>query len=732
MSETEQIEKSDVMKPSVEGGQFQKLPFRMHPRVFESLGKDLVTNDVVAVIELVKNSYDAYARNVWVRFRENESYGRYLEIEDDGQGMTKEILEDVWCLVATPFKAKNPLMRRGESRRRVVGEKGLGRLSALRLGNRLRMLTQTEGSPCWEVQINWAELLKADNLSESFMNYRPYNHESPFTESGSGTLLTIYDLNNAWDQSCIFDLQNNLARLISPFAQAEEFNIFFSDFQETLFSDLKVQSHEFLKNPKYKIIGNVDKEGIINAQYEFAPIMAIGVVRKKPLSVKWKTILRAPENKNKLTSLFSESPNCGPFDFEIRAWDIASDDTGEIAKRFKLKKDEIRKAISAHKGISIYRDGVLVLPKSDNTRDWMGLDLRRVSRTGKRLSTNQIVGYVSISAESNPQIRDTSDRERLVSCTEVTEFEVILTTIIAKLENERDSDRREPEKEKSKTKSLFDELSASNLLGQVTEISKQGGQASEIVPMVKEHKKQLEITKDTLQKRFIYYSRLATIGSIAAMLVHEIRNRTTVIGSFLEFVKQHSKSLKGTWKVKHDRAIKAVESLEHLSDTFLPLASRSFNREKRHHSILEERIKKCLEIRKEIMSNLNIKCHVPESQTQIAVDPGELDAIILNLLANSEYWLDSSPKDHREIEFCLKPISGGRRVRVSVHDTGPGIDKDDVEKIFWPGVTSKPDGIGMGLTVASELIAAYGGNMSTMHPGQRGGASFMFDLPVQK
>ena len=63
---------------------------------------------------------------------------------------------------------------------------------------------------------------------------------------------------------------------------------------------------------------------------------------------------------------------------------------------------------------------------------------------------------------------------------------------------------------------------------------------------------------------------------------------------------------------------------------------------------------------------------------------------------------------------------------------GPGIDDDDVEKVFWPGVTSKPDGIGMGLTVVSELVAAYGGNVLTIHPGEIGGASFMFDLPVRK
>ena len=732
MSETKQMEKSAATTPNIEGDKFRKLPFRMHPRVFESLGKDLVTNDVVAIIELVKNSYDAYARNVWVRFRYEESCGRYLEIEDDGQGMTKEMLEEVWCLVATPFKAQNPLTERGERRRRVAGEKGLGRLSALRLGGELRMLTKAENFPCWEVRVDWTKLLEADDFSESFMEYRSYDQESPFSDSGSGTLLTIYDLKSNWDKSHLRDLQNNLARLISPFVQAEEFNIFFSGFQETLFDNLKVQPHSFLKNPKYRISGNVDEEGNVKAEYEFAPIMATEAIRKKQLEVKWKTILGARENRDKLSSMFSEKPNCGPFDFEVRAWDIAPEDTGEIANRFKLKKDEIRKTISAHKGISIYRDGVLVMPKSDNTRDWMGLDLRRISRTGKRLSTNQIVGYVSISAESNPQIRDTSDRERLVACREVAEFEATLRTVIAKLENERDADRREPEKEKRATKSLFDELSATHLMGKVAEISERGGQASEIVPVVEAHQKQLDSAKDTLRKRFVYYSRLATIGSIAAMLVHEIRNRTTIIGNFLAFARKHSGSLKGNWKSKLDRTDKAVESLEHLSDTFLPLASRNFRREKQRNCVLEERIANCVDIRKEIMSRLSIKCLVPKSKTDVAVNPGELDAIMLNLLTNAEFWLDSTPKDQREIEFRIDPIRGGRRIRVSVHDTGAGIHKDDVEKVFWPGVTGKPDGIGMGLTVASELVATYGGEMATVHPGQRGGASFVFDLPTQE
>ena len=84
------------------GNAFESIQLRMHPRVFAALGKDLVTNDVVAVIELVKNSYDAFAHNVWVEFGHSELEGLYLEIRDDGTGMTRQVIENEWCLVATP------------------------------------------------------------------------------------------------------------------------------------------------------------------------------------------------------------------------------------------------------------------------------------------------------------------------------------------------------------------------------------------------------------------------------------------------------------------------------------------------------------------------------------------------------------------------------------------------------------------------------------------------------
>jgi len=699
----------------------------MHPRVFAALGADLVTNDVVAVIELVKNSYDAFAQNVWLRFRNDPSLGIFLEIEDDGEGMTRDVIEDVWCVVATPFKELNPIVRRGRKKRRVAGEKGLGRLSVARLGERLHMLTQAAGEACWEVDVKWADISEGDDLSRSFVRCREYPGESPFRKSG--TRLRIQDLKGHWDESHISDLEENLARLISPFSDLGDFNIFLCGFGEEQTEEVKIESPEFLSKPKYSIRGNVDRAGNVRGTYRFAPI-AEGTARKNELKLTWKRIYDVIQDRTRF-QYSSDTAHCGPFSFEIRAWDIASDDTQEIAERFEFQKSQVRKAIRAHKGISVYRDDVLVLPKSDNARDWLGLDLRRVSKVGTRLSTSQLVGYVSISAKDNPQIEDTSDRERLASRIEVAEFEEILKVVVALLENERDEDRLKPDRERPMD-DLFEGLSAEELVAEVVALSEEGAEASEAIPLLRAFSSSLDSARKTIQERFVYYSRLATVGTIAQMLVHEIRNRTTAFGSFLEFVKSRF----GPFKDKdadqeYRRTDNAVNALERLADTFAPLASRAFRRRKRH-SVLEEQIRECLELQRAEIENKRVRFQVPESETIVAADPGELDAIILNLITNAVYWMGDVPQEKRELEFRLVPISGGERVRVWVHDTGPGLDAEDVEKVFWPGVTRKPGGIGMGLTVASELVAVYGGRMSTKHPGTKGGASFAFDLPIKK
>jgi signal transduction histidine kinase len=705
--------------------EFKNIPFKMHPRVFAALGADLVTNDVVALIELVKNSYDAFASNVLVKFGEHPKRGQYIEIKDDGYGMSKEVVEDVWCTVATPYRVTNTTSTSNGKVRRVSGEKGLGRLSVARLGGELSMLTKAKDGVCLQVRVSWDDISNCSEINHCFVKLREYTGEQPFKTSG--TILRIYKLKSIWNENTISDLEDNLARLLSPFSKVGDFEINLTPPGETSSEPIKIKSPPFLSKPKYRIAGNVNLKGAIDCTYSFSPIKE-GTPRLKHLSLSWSQVVEMVQEKRR-SKLSSEKFNTGPFSFEIRAWDIGADDTQEIADQFSFQKNKIRKTIGAHKGISVYRDNLLVLPKSDDARDWLGLDLRRISKIGTRLSTSQIVGYISISAEHNPNIVDTSNREGLAYSIEVAEFQELLKAAIAMMENERDIDRSKVERSKP-LDDLFSELDTSKLVDQTNDMVADGAEASDFLNIIRSHSSNLELAKKTIQERFEYYSRLATVGIIAQMIVHEIRNRTTCISAFLDLIVTRF----GPFKEKnllnsYTRARDAIQSLERLTDTFSPLASRGF-RKRRKDSILEERIKGCISLQDGDINRKHIICKIPHSKTHIAVDPGELDAVIINLSSNAIYWLGQI-EHQRELSFLIRHIEKNNRVQVHVIDNGPGIPSEIIDKIFWPGVTRRPGGIGMGLTVASEIIAEYGGKLGVGQNSPNGGAQFVFDIPLK-
>lgn len=702
-----------------------RVNFRLHPRVFDSLGSDLVTSDFVAITELVKNAYDAFADQVDISFYEDDE-GPYLEIQDNGQGMTRDTVENVWVVVATPYRKSAPVVRKGKKVRRVSGEKGLGRLSVARLGERLEMLTQNKDGLCIRVEVSWSDFSTASDLSECVAHVSEVREDIPFKTTG--TLLRIRLLRSEWTPERFDELEDHLARLLSPFSGVADFDIRL----KRLGSEgrpAKIEAPEFLNRPKYRINATLGKDGMLVVNYEFVPI-GEGTERKKTVTQKWEEVrelVKLPWARG------LPEPPCGPFTLEVRAWDIGSEDVLEIASRFELQRADIRASIRAHKGISVYRDGILVLPKSEASRDWLGLDIRRVSEVGTRLSTSQIIGYVSITAEGNPKIRDTSDRERLVDSPEVMIFEEIIRIAVGVMQREREFDRLEKRKAEKKIDDLFGGLSVEPLTTKINEVILKDGTAKDAVPIIADFGRDLQKTKDEIERRFIYYSRLATVGTLAQMLVHEVRNKTTTIGAFLDNLTRtpEFKALPEKLREFHARAVTSVTALDRLASTFAPLANRSFKRGKRF-SVAEERIAGALGLLEKPIKDLGIEVKFKAGgATALNVDPGEFDTAMLNILDNAVYWLSKVGEGERTLEIVLKKDRPGERLKIGVHDSGPGVSADDAEKIFWPGVTLKPNGIGMGLTIASEIVSTYEGQMALAQPGLLGGASFEFDFPMK-
>lgn len=337
-----------------------RIPLKMHPRVFAALGADLVTSDVVAVIELVKNSYDALASEVWLRFYNEPDGALTLEIQDDGHGMTRKIIEEVWCTVATPFRTKHTVVKAGKMRRRVSGEKGLGRLSVGRLGGNLEMHTKAERQPSWKVTVNWENLSGNDDLDSCYVECEKSAKEVASVLGSSGTILRIRNLHRQWDEETMADLEDNLSRLMTPFKVSEEFRIFLSTPENPEKNEqTAITTEKFLSKPKYLIKGSVSSTGRVTYRYVFKPLDE-RKPRRASQVLTWNQVVASAGKSAKQSLRSAKKSSCGPFDFEIRAWDLRSADTEKISDAFGIKKNQIRRAISAHKGLSVYRDGILV------------------------------------------------------------------------------------------------------------------------------------------------------------------------------------------------------------------------------------------------------------------------------------------------------------------------------------------------------------------------------------
>lgn len=701
------------------------ISMQFHPRAFSAFGADLVTNDTVAVTELVKNCYDAFAYHVEVEFGEDK-HGKFIQISDDGIGMTNDIIENSWAVIATPYKEKNPTVSRAGRVRRVSGNKGLGRFSAARLGNVMHIWTKHKEDEFFHAKMDWNSFLESNNVNDCRIQIEELPQNDIFNPTG--TILRIRKLSSEWDKTKIDELRDNLSRLVSPFKKLEQFTItLVSPFYE---APIEIKPTKLIEQPTYRIWGNVDAGGTIHWSYIFDPVNDKQHEQNRSASIPWKEACRG-FNTN---AIFLDSQDtfqdytAGPFTFEIRCWDLDNDSLDDLTRVFDLKRRAIRNIISQYKGLSIYRDDVLVLPKSNASKDWLGIDLRRISSLGTRISTSQIVGIVNISSSDNPEIRDTTDREKLVDTKEFEQFSKIIETIISQLERLRTTDKS-PEKhqEKPNINSLMAPLSAQSLVRKIEDAVEKGAQYEDILEYVKEYSAQNEKGIQNLQSRLTYYAQTASLGSVAIVILHEVLTGMTVIKRFLRRVfKEYSPFDTRTQEYFED-AEKSHERLLDVAKSFSPLYRQDLR--KTHNKCnLRAALDSSIRLIRGQKSSINVViCENDVPNLFVSMHDGELQTIFVNLLDNACYWLQKNIGE-KIIDINYEILEN--RIRITISDNGPGIKSEDAQLIFNAGVTAKPHGIGMGLAIVTELLDCYDGKIATVIPGTMEGATFVFDVPI--
>lgn len=681
---------------------------RPRARLLRTIGAELISSEVVAVIELVRNSYDADAAIVHLVFDNPEDpESATLEIRDDGHGMTREILLGPWLEPATDHKSAEGTGALGGERspkgRRRLGSKGVGRFAAQRIGSKLELRTRATGSmtelAAW---FDWTALEQGKYLDELRI---PWREQQPTHLDDQGTVLRITDLRDRWTPDRFEKLKLGLSRLISPTIE-EDFSI------EITINGAheEIQSAVDLKEAMYSVTGEVEKGGHCTIRY---------------------SDLNGDEEVWERTVLWPEDSDqtCGPFSFRIAAWDLDSAPLRYFLKQTgkKMGLRDFRKVVRDHSGIALYRDGFRILPYGEPDNDWLRLDRRRVNNPTMRLSNNQILGTIHLSADENPHLRDQTNREGLVTNEAYTHLQEAVLELLGYLETRRFAARRAMDIDwQRKTSNLpsIEGEESDRLDSLLDSIRKDGGGDADAVSEIRQA---FEDIREASAETVRYYAGMATSGQLAGLIFRQLRHPIRQVRSDLDLAIDELDHGPPSGEDLEDLGLSLKSALQHLRtmekrmEKLDPLAIGGRGRRVKDIHLCEA-LRDVLEAYEDEFDRNGVALDFEEDPELVVRTNQEIaQQVLSNLIDNALFW--ASQGEANTPIVSVRPSPRG----FSVWDTGPGIPKKMRRVIFEPHFTTRDGAHGLGLTLVKDLLKTIGGRVRLADPG-----SARFSVELQR
>jgi signal transduction histidine kinase len=648
---------------------------RPRARLVGLIGEELISDEPVAVVELVKNAYDADATTVSVTF---ERDGRTLVVADDGIGMSTDVVLDAWFEPGTVSKRR---VDHSPGGRPYQGAKGIGRFAAARLARSLLLESSTGDQRVVTVLVDWGRFDEDSYLDEILLEYETR------TQPGAtrGTTLTLEGLRQTWTESDFRRLHARLARLISPFADVRDFLI---KLEVPGFPELSgpVEPPELVLKPRYELIGTLFEDATFEGE-----VRVDGHLQK--LLPRWSIKRR------------KEPPKCGPFDVVIRAWDRDREGLQPLSQGLSMTLTEIRKTLDEYCGVSVYRNGFRVHPYGERGNDWLGLDIRSRLNPVTRLANNQVVAAVRISREGNPQLKDRSTREGLILNDAYRAFVDWFTEILQLLEEERYR-LRPRRRDEAPSESLFEAFDVGPALDEARKVL---GAEHPLTRILIESDRTIREGVERAQAAFSRLLMAAGLGQMIDVVLHEIGAPLGKINRQLDVMERELGDTDEATRVM-DMVVNIRAWLEQIHGLRQRLEPQTAGRRGRAVSFdVMQEVQDNLDLYDALLGRQRIKTKVigPESLI-VTMSRSAFSQILVNLIDNSIFWLGRQHGHigggHIQIE--VNASEGGFSVRVS--DDGPGVTHQDQAFIFDPYFTRKPNGIGLGLYIARFLIDPYG------------------------
>ncbi len=660
----------------------------------------------------------------WADLENTIEEANYIEIEDTGEGMSLEDLGTTYLTVGTRSRLAQRERQQerarvdsggsgGPSPRPILGEKGVGRLSAMRLGRRVRVTSSKEGEGRWnELDIDWSIFSHDSDILLDQIAVAPRYGAVKRDPNVSGTTIHIAGLESVWTQDKLREIATlEFSKLTDPFTPKARYPI-----------TLRYNG-DVVPIPRFDRILFDQAHAVVDAEFSCIgeELRLDGVVNYR-LRTREKTFILQGTH---LTSATNATPatlrSLGPFRLKLywfnRSLLRSIPEIGD--------QKQVRALVARWSGgLMVYRDGFRVNPYGGPEDDWLNLDKAALAASGYKVSRQQIIGKVDVSSLDNPRLVDQTNREGLRDCDEkqalialsryvlLTEFRGFLNAV------DEEVQAREPVS--------FDDIEE--------RVEKQGAQAQQTLAAL--FQKHPEITQDSgvatglreaidgvhallIQAKDLVVSyekgrtemvNLAGLGLIVEIVAHELSRATT--NTLAALADRNDGDLPQDVRSLFDTLQYQFKALQRRLTLLDPLSTTS--RLRKETFDLVAWVDEILQSHDAQFRRHRIALHfgvTPQGSTiKVTAVKGMIVQIIENLVNNSVYWLGQQQILDKLFQARIDVTIDASRKEIRVADNGPGIDRMRREEIFQPFVTTKPPGEGKGLGLyISREIAHYNG-----------------------
>ena len=657
----------------------EKPHFRVSPAVLGPLGVEQLQDPALAVLELIKNSWDADATRVKVVVDQRTSPAT-ISVTDDGHGMSVGDFRDRWLVIGRSHKRTEA---RDENRRPLIGEKGLGRLASFALGQTITIRSAPEKGKGFIAEVDWKRLTHAPSLEE---------YKVPLEEASvpKGTRVLIRELKAAWEKSHTDFLISHVQFLASLPGE---------DFRITIRVDGKRQ-------PIEDALATIDRlaEGSLSMKVgaEGRPRIVSCIINGTETNG---IVLRAMKDDERDPRLTGVTLTLKFFRRD------------QAAKRLEnvLEQNEVADALERYQGIRIFRDGINVPPYGLNLDDWAGLEKQRTATGGPTLvpGNSQLVGELHVSRRRQAHLVITAGRSgftdqaavaslaryvrwavRLLGTARRAEYLGIVGQGLEVPARVDDSRKGEAKSDTKSVKAALASVARAKPIKADPALRQQIEEVSQLVTS------SLNRSEETLR----LYAQLASTGIAATSFSHELRADFDVVSEAIA-------------EIKSSRRKPDSELLELLNASWARI--RSFAalfkvipvKIRRHRQLVSTS-----ELRTSAQAILGLAQPEKVSTTlaipsmRLNVVPAEVDSILLNLVSNSAKGIAAS-SNRESGRIRVRYETSGRDLSIAVADNGCGITPKVAQIMFEPLEGRFAEGTGMGLPIVKYIAERYHGRV---------------------